>query len=273
MYIYQLQKAGCHVTAVCRSNFDVIKQQGFQLTSVRFGFQQYTPDRVVRDAAECSEDVYDFIVVCTKSFPEIKPSLLDILQPVLTGRPDTAVVLAQNGINIEGEIAAAFPDNPVLSGVVYCPAIQTAPGHIDYSEMLSLLELGTFPSDAPSRHKAAAVVFVNLMIDGGGGGEHHDNIQVARWSKLLMNAPWNPITALTLCTDGDFLLTSEPFALELVWDCMLEVMAVAKALGIPGVTEDVARKKLSISTKRAETGTGREMSMLVKPMGIMVLRG
>jgi 2-dehydropantoate 2-reductase len=211
---------------------------------------------------DCAGEVYDFIVICTKAFPESKPSLSEILEPSLRHRTDTAIVLAQNGINIEEDLSKAFPNNPILSGVVYCPAVQTAPGVIDYPEMLNLLELGTYPANAPPRHKAAATAFAKLMIQGGGGAEVWDDIQIPRWSKLLMNAAWNPVCALTLSTDGDFLLTSKPFAYDLIWAIMLEIIELAKAVGIPGITEDIAEQKLSISVKRSESGTGREMSML-----------
>lgn len=262
VYLFQLQQAGAHVTAVCRSNYDVVSQHGFQLTSLRYGDQQYKPHRTVRSIDECDDETFDFVLICTKSFPGAQPSLADILAPALTNRPNTAIVLAQNGINIEQDLATAYPANPLLSGIVYCPAVQTAPGHIAYREMLNLLELGTFPADAPAPHKAAADRFAQLMRAGGGGAAHHADIQVARWSKLLMNAAWNPICALSLCTDGGFLQTSTPYAHELAWGIMLEVVALAGAVGVEGVTEAVAREKMAIAVKRAETGTGREMSML-----------
>ena len=262
VYLYQLQRARCFVTAVCRSNYEVVKERGFKLTSVRFGNVNYKPDNMIRTVAEASGQHFDHIVVCTKSLPDERPTLSEVLRPVLVDHPETSIVLAQNGIAIEDDISRAFPDNPIISGVVYCPAQQTAPGEIDYPEMLNLFELGTFPANAPTRHKEAAAAFASLMIAGGGGAKIHDDIQPIRWSKLLMNAAWSPICALTLCTDGDFLLTSDPFARELVWDIMLEVISLARVIGIDGVTEEVAKDKLAISLKRSESGTGREMSML-----------
>ncbi|WAO91765.1 2-dehydropantoate 2-reductase [Fusarium falciforme] len=262
VYLYQLLQAGCNVTTVCRSNYATVKEQGFKLSSVRYGNVTFRPTAVVRDISECSKVSFDFVLVCTKSFPGSKPSLPERLRPVLEGRTQTTIILAQNGIMIEEEIAAAFPQNPILSGVVYCPAVQTGPGTIEYPEMLNLFELGTYPSNAPQSHKDSARRFAGLMIKGGGGAEVHDDIQVARWSKLLMNAAWNPIGALTLTTDGDFLLTSEPYAHDLAWGIMMELVELAKAAGIKGVTVEVAEKKFSIAKKRAETGTGREMSML-----------
>lgn len=261
VYIYQLLQAGCNVTAVCRSNHSVVSEQGFTLKSVRFGNVNYRPTNVVRNISECSSETFDYVVVCAKSFPGSKPSLAEQLSPVLHGRNSTALVLAQNGINIEAEISAVYPENPILSGVVYCPATQTGPGTIEYPEMLSCLELGTYPSKAPSSHKAAAEAFVELMIKGGGGAEHHEDIQISRWSKLIMNAAWNPICALTLTTDGDF-LNSDPYAHDLAWAVMMEIVQLAKVVGIPGVTEEVARQKYAITKKRAETGTGRKMSMM-----------
>lgn len=262
VYLYQLQQAGCRVTAVCRSNYASVKEHGFKLNSVRYGNVIYKPDAVVRDVSECEEKKFDYVLVCAKSYPGNKPSLSDLLRPVMEGNPETTVVLAQNGIMIEEDIAAAFPDNPLLSGVVYLPATQVEPGVIEYREMLNLLELGTYPMHAPVRHKNAAERFAKLMIQGGGAAEVHDNIQIARWSKLLLNCVWNPICALTLCSDGDFLLTSQPFAYELAWETMMEIVELAQKMGVQGVTEDVAMKKFSIAKNRAEKGTGREMSML-----------
>lgn len=262
VHLYQLLQAGCNVTAVCRSNYEAVKTNGFKLSSVRYGEVTYRPTVVVRNISECANDTFDFVLVCTKSFPGSTPSLPEQLRPILDGRPQTAIILAQNGIMIEEEVIAAFPQNPVISGVIYLPAVQTGPGTIEYPEMLNLFELGTYPSTAPESHKAAARQFADLMIKGGGNAQVHEDIQVARWSKLLLNAAWNPICALTLTTDGDFLLTSEPYAYDLAWGVMLEIIELARVVGIEGVTPEVAEKKLSIAKRRAETGTGREVSML-----------
>ncbi|KIW93485.1 uncharacterized protein Z519_06090 [Cladophialophora bantiana CBS 173.52] len=263
VYVLQLQRAGCQVTAVCRSNYEAVKQNGFRLLSKRYGNVQFRPDLVVRSAAECPEDItYDFVFIATKSFPGSTPSLSDLIWPAVRGRPQTAIVLAQNGIAIEDEVARAYPDNPLLSCVVYLPATQTEQGVIEYPEMLNLLEIGTFPSTAPKSHKAAATKLAELMIAGGGQAEVHDDIQVARWGKIMMNCAWNPICALSMSTDADFLLSSTPYAYDLVWSIMKEIIELAKKMGIPNVNEKVAEQKLAIGKRRAETRQGREVSML-----------
>jgi 2-dehydropantoate 2-reductase len=261
--LLQLKRAGCTVTAVCRSNYDVVKEKGFTLRSVRFGNITYRPDHIVRSVDECPKDtVYDYVLVTTKCFPGSKPSLADLIRPALIGRPGTPIALIQNGIEIEKEIADEFPENPILSGVVYLPTTQISPGVIDYPEMLNLLEVGTYPANAPDRHKDAANMLAYLMVQGGGEASSYEDVQRARWTKLLVNASWNPICALSMSTDGDFLLTSEPFAHELVWGIMMEIVALATKLGIRGVDEEMARYRLDTATRRAEEGTGRDPSML-----------
>ncbi|KAL6243034.1 hypothetical protein RBB50_010134 [Rhinocladiella similis] len=262
VYLYQLQQAQCSVTAVCRSNYDHVQRHGFTLRSLRYGNVQFRPERVVRAVSECAGEKFDYILVCSKSYPGQVPSVAESLRSVADRDPHTVIVLAQNGIMIEEEYAQAFPYHTILSGVVYLPATETSPGTIDYPEMLNLLELGTYPSSASTTGRPAALLLADLMIKGGGEATVHDDVQPARWAKLLMNAAWNPISALTLCTDGDFLQTSIPYAHELVWDVMLEIIALAVQVKVPGITEDVAKSKLAIAEGRAATGTGREMSML-----------
>ncbi|KAG2417289.1 hypothetical protein HFD88_008508 [Aspergillus terreus] len=266
VYLYQLQQAGCTVTAVCRSNYDAVQQHGFTLQSKQFGTVTYRPDHLVRTLSDCPPDaVYDYLIVTTKSFPASSNSrspLAEQLQPALANRPNTAIVLAQNGIEIEPEIAAAFPANPILSAVISLPAAQIAPGIIEHPETLNVLELGTYPADAPAAHKASAQVLAQRMRAGGSDVSVLEDVQTARWAKLIVNASWNPVCALALCTDGDFLRCSDPFARDLVWGIMMEIVALAKAAGVPGVDEEAAAKRMAVATRRAETRTGREPSML-----------
>lgn len=261
VYLYQFQRAGCRVTAVCRSNYEAVKQNGFTLLSERFGNVQFCPELVVRSTDECPRDVvYDFIFVARKSFPGSKPLLTDLIRPVVVSSK-TAIVLAQNGIAIEDEVAQAYPDNPLLSCAVYMPATQTAKGVIHYPEMLNRLEIGTFPANAPASHKAAASRLADLVVAGGGIAEVHDDIQIARWQKLVLNCAWSPVCALSMCTDGDFLLTSS-YAYHVVWSIMLEIISLAQRIGIPNVDEKVAERQMALAKRRAETGGGRPVSML-----------
>ena len=263
VYIYMFQKAGATVTAVCRSNYDAVIGGGFTMFSAKFGNQKFKPDHVVRTPEEAETDpgipAVDFVVVCSKCFPGSTPSTADIIKPAI-GR-ETAIVLIQNGIDIEKEVASAFPQNPLLSCVAYLPVTQTSPGVIQNPEVLNHLEIGTYPSTAPASHKEAASCLSSLVNAGGGDAKILDDVQPARWSKLLVNATWNPVSALSLSTDADF-LNSSPEAAQLARNVMLEVVAIAEAAGIKGIDPALAEWQLERSMKRAAAGKGVEPSML-----------
>jgi 2-dehydropantoate 2-reductase len=260
VYVYTFMQAGTEVTAVCRSNYEAVRKDGFMMYSARFGDVRFRPN-VVRVAEEAaSSGPWGFVVICSKCFPGSSPSLSDMIKPVVG--PATTIVLIQNGIDIEAEVAAVYPQSPILSCVVYLPATQVRAGVVDYGatlkETLNMLELGTYPASAPASHKRAAEQFAALVEKGGGAAKVFDDIQPQRWSKLVVNASWNPITALTLCSDADF-LRSSPGAVDLVRSVMFEVVALARAAKIEGVTEELAEEHLN--RHRART-IGKEPSML-----------
>ncbi|MCJ1289339.1 hypothetical protein MMC34_000871 [Xylographa carneopallida] len=261
VYVYNFMQAGANVTAVCRSNYEAVKRNGFTMRSIRFGNVHYTPN-VVRTAAEAASKgiSWDYIVVCSKCMPGSTPSLGDIIKPAVG--PKTAIVLIQNGINIEAEIAAMYPNNPLLSCVVYLPTTQITPGVIDYgasqNETLNILEIGTYPSSAAEKFKDVAERLAHMVKKGGGNADVFDDIQPRRWGKLVVNAAWNPISALSLSSDADF-LASSPGAVDLVWNVMLEIVTIAKAMGIQGVDEALAETHLDRHRAR---NVGKEPSML-----------
>jgi 2-dehydropantoate 2-reductase len=95
---------------------------------------------VVRTPSDASGP-WDFVVVCSKAMPGTRPSTAETIRPAVAH--NTAIVIIQNGIAVEEEYAALFPQNPILSGVVYLPATQTAPAVIAHKEV-ELLYIGTF---------------------------------------------------------------------------------------------------------------------------------
>lgn len=54
------QSGGARVTAVCRSNYDSVKEVGVDIISAKFGHHLgYKPYRVVKNAEEAKDRVYD----------------------------------------------------------------------------------------------------------------------------------------------------------------------------------------------------------------------
>jgi 2-dehydropantoate 2-reductase len=255
VYLYLLSKVAS-VTAVCRSNYEVVKENGFVVNSSIFGQNLHFTPKVVQTCTEAALSTngrpFDYILVCSKAMPGTIPELI---KPAVTPG-HTAIVLIQNGIAIEEEYGQAFPNNTIVSCVVYMPATQRPAGVITHGE-IELLELGTYPASRQSEHAANLAA---LLKSAGATVKLYEDIQKQRWLKLIINAPWNPLCAITMCTDVE-LMRSSPHATALVRDIMLEVAGIAAAHGHP-ISYELVDFQLGRAQARIPTNTGVEPSML-----------
>jgi 2-dehydropantoate 2-reductase len=214
------------VAAVCRSNFQEAKENGFTVISRQFGGTVKFKVPVYASSAEAGSN-WDYVLVCTKSLLGVPPSMAEVIKPAVGA--ETAIALIQNGVGIEDEYDTAFPNNPLLSCVIYLPTTQTAPGVVS-SDGFDALEIGIHPPSALAQHRDKGERLAELIRKAGVSSTVHDNIQGRRWSKLIINASWNPICALTRSDDVNF-MKSSPDAADLSWRAMSEVVTVARVLG------------------------------------------
>ncbi|KAJ1549566.1 hypothetical protein HK405_009964 [Cladochytrium tenue] len=261
VYTWALSNAvpASNITVICRSNYAAVAESGFTIHSTIWGNNLNVRPAVARSVPEAvaasAGEPFDYILVCAKAVPTT-PSIAELIQPAVSGQ--TTVVLVQNGIAIEDEYAARFPENPLLSTVIYIPATQISPGVVEHKEF-EHLHVGTYPAAAPPGAKAAARAFVDLLAAAGASATLHDDVQAERWSKLLLNASLNPICALSRCRDRQF-IDSGAGALGLIRGVMMEVAALAQACGYASVNTELVEFQLARSTARAFPGV--EPSML-----------
>lgn len=142
--------------------------------------------RAVRTAQEATADgeVYDFVLVTAKSFAGNEK----LVAPAVS--KDTVIVLGQNGIDIEPVWAEAFPNNTIISGVVYLPTTQISPGVVKWNAPFQELHIGTYPASAPQASKDQVTRLADVFKKGGGEVFVQDDIQLERWRKLMVNASW-----------------------------------------------------------------------------------
>ncbi len=260
-YAYVLSRAipASNVVTVCRSNFESASRDGFTIHSTLWGQNQKVHPVVVRSISEASaldpSSHFDYILICSKALPTT-PSTAQLIKPAVS--PLTTIVLIQNGIGIEEPYHFLFPNNPLLSTVVYLPATQTSPGVVQHKE-IEMLHIGSYPS---SPNTESASKFANLIIESGASAKVHADIQFERWSKLLVNCCWNPICALSRSRDAQ-ILTATPISKEVVRGIMLEIAAVAQACGY-----DVGDKEVDYQLGRAAARElpGTEPSMMADAM-------
>lgn len=172
---------------------------------------------------------YDFVVVTTKNVTDVPPSVAEIIQPAVTPG-HTAILLLQNGLNIERPVVAAFPSNPVLSGITIIGAREQPRGTIRHdNDDISYIGAFDHPGVDGATSEAAARRFVALYGACAAVDCHHDaDVRFQRWKKLLYNASYNSVAAV-LRTDTTRLRASEHIIDDLVRPVMHEIVAIAKA--------------------------------------------
>ena len=143
IYGFILDRGGAEVTAVCRTNYEAAKANGISIRSKLWGGVHYSPT-AVRTISE-AQGPFDFIVVCSKAFPGTSMMIEGAVSE------KTAIVLAQNGIGIEEEYAELYPNNTIISGVVWLPTTQVEPGESIFSPRFS--HLSTLLLTYVSRHR------------------------------------------------------------------------------------------------------------------------
>jgi 2-dehydropantoate 2-reductase len=183
VYGYILYKAGLEVTAVCRTNYEAVKERGIFVKSQIFGENcHYTPfaARTVAEAAK--NGPFDYIIVASKAFPGTAEMIKEAVTP-----GQTAIVLAQNGIAIEEDYVKLYPGNTIISGAVYLPVTQTAPGIVEMAA-LERFEIGPYPAkNASPKAKAQTQQLSDLWKAGGATAPVFEDVQPVRWIKVAIN--------------------------------------------------------------------------------------
>ena len=174
--------------------------------------------------------VVDLILVCVKT--QQMAGILDDLSAAVGER--TVIVPLQNGVEADEQLAARFPHATVLPAVVYVGATVDRPGTISH------VASGTIGIGATRERDRAVLPAVRDLLARTGQPVHISNdIQRERWHKLMWNAAFNSVSAITGRVPAE--LVSRPETRALVLAIMNEVLAVGRACGVDLRQEDIDR--------------------------------
>ncbi|KAH8897497.1 2-dehydropantoate 2-reductase [Thozetella sp. PMI_491] len=257
------------LTVVARSNYEAVKANGLLVRSENHGNHLVRPYKVVKSPTEAGA-TYDFIVCANKAIDQ--PSLPDNLAPAVDETKST-VVLIQNGVGIEEPIRERWPGVTIITCVTWVGARQNEPGIVHHTKWENT-QMGLFSNSVndSSLEQSRLESFCDLLRVGGTPFSVEPNIQVERWEKVVWNAAWNSLTALT-GLDSHSWLAMSPETEPLTRRLMGEVVAVAQACGVP-VTDDVVdrllEKTMSVHTFGSSTFADYKAG---RPMEIDVFLG
>ena len=226
---HTLQQNGCEVSAVARSQYDVLSTDGFKIESVDYGNVDFKPDFVFKSAEDAVADrgVFDYIVFTTKNIPDVFP-IEKIIEKVYN--KDTAIVLLENGVGIERSVFKAFPDATCISGVTMISS--TLYGNTVRHVGKDSVSFGPFINSAIDRDAQVtkAKKFAKLYHNEHNQAKYDENVKYTRWRKLIYNGAINTTCAITNVDAGrlDMFGGSE----KIVRPAMQEIRAIAKADGV-----------------------------------------
>lgn len=272
-----LTAAGADVTAVARgAQYEALATQDLVLESAKTKRSISTRVRVCRQGEE--KPPYDLIFITLKSH-HLAASARHIAG---LRSPNGAIVLPQNGIpwwyfekldsplrgtrlpslDPEGELARAFPIDSLVGGVAYRPADRVKPGHIRYADQpTDRLVIGELDNRLTPRLAEIA----GVIEAAGWPVTATDDIRRFKWNKLMSNAVYNPLGALTQSTGLQLVLY--PQTRRVSMDMLIEIFSVAQSVGVlPEMTPErmieYGEKRVSLpSSTLQDVRTGRELEL------------
>jgi 2-dehydropantoate 2-reductase len=222
-----LARAGEDVHFVARgAQLQALRARGLTIDSRQLGRLAIRPISTFETAAAAGSA--DVVLVCVKT--QQLPGIFDDLSAVLA--PHTVVVPLQNGIEADEQLSARFPRLTVLPAVVYVGATVDEPGVVTH---VAAGTIGIGASRDQDRHRLATIR--GILAKTGQPVHISNDIQRERWNKLMWNAAFNSVSAVTGRVPDDLL--AEPPVRSLIIDIMREVLAVGRAHGVDLRPEDV----------------------------------
>ncbi len=230
-YGAKLAHAGKEVHFLLHSDYEYVKTHGLTVYSTEGNFTlPYV--NAYNDVAQMLQA--DVVIVALKT---TQNHLLSTLLPPLL-KPDTLVLLIQNGIGVEADVAQLVPGTKLAAGLAFICSAKTEPGvvrHMDYGS----INIANYNADA-DRVEAVVADFVAAGVAAKTIG-----YQRGRWQKAMWNMPFNGLT-VALNTQTDQLLAN-PYTCTLAREMMLEVVRAAQAHGVEELTERTVDKQMDMT--------------------------
>jgi len=214
LFAARLSSAGVPVlmSGTWRAGLQALRQEGVRLVSSE-GNQQAFPVQVADE--RCGSSVHHALVL-VKSWQTERAArqLSECLEP------NGLALSLQNGLGNQERLVQALGPERVALGVTTAGATLLGPGRVRPAGEGSIV-LGKHPRLAP---------LAELLCSAGFVIEESADTNSLLWSKLVINAAVNPLTALLNVSNGELL--KRPAARALLASTAREAAAVATALDI-----------------------------------------
>jgi 2-dehydropantoate 2-reductase len=235
-----LQRSGRTVHYLCHSDYHHVKQHGLRIDSVHGNF---TLPKVhayanINDIPRC-----DVVILALKTTHN--HLLPELLPPVV--KDDGVVLILQNGLGIEQQVAEVVGEDRVMSGLCFLCSNKLGPGHVRHLDYGRVEFADYTPDDSPAGITPRMRTIANDFKQAGNEIVLSEDLTLARWKKLIWNIPFNGLTVLhntdTAAIMADPTLRTQAHAL------MLEVQHAAKTCADRIIEDDFVQMMLDWTQK------------------------
>lgn len=230
----KLAQNGCDVDFLFRSDFSHVQENGLRVDSVKGDF--HLPQVSCYSSSQ-NMPVCDVVLVGLKTTNNHQ--LPEMLRPIV--HKNTLVILIQNGLGIEAELARKMPDMNIAGGMAFICSNKTGPGHISHLD-LGRMEMGLYTAGGKELLQQCCADFEKAGIPAVVA----ENLELARWKKLIWNIPFNGLTVV-LNTTTDRIMAQQATK-DLAHELMLEVIEGAQSCGYK-IDRALAGKMISMTEK------------------------
>lgn len=212
----KLAQHGHSVHFFSKSNGQILNQKSIKVKSI-WGNFLFKAD--FYDDAQKMPPA-DIVLVCIKALPSV-----DYKKLLATSlRPDSIIVLLQNGIYIEEQIAQVFPKHSIVAALAFTCINRIRPNLIDHSDYG---HVKIAPASSKVLHQKQARELAAIFQGSQIPTEYHDNHLLIRWQKLVWNIAFNPLS-VSVNADTKLIIENEQ-TYQLAYTLMREVQSIAKA--------------------------------------------
>lgn len=221
-YGAKLQKAGLDVHFLLKSDYEYVSKSGLVIESKDgdFTLPQVNAYNDVEKMPQC-----DVVVVALKTTQN--HLLPQMLPPVV--RDDGVVLVLQNGLAVEEEVAKIVGNVSIIGGLCFLCSNKVGVGHIrhlDYGQItLGEYASGYDPTGITDKMRQIADDFASAGISM----KLAQDLLLERWKKLVWNIPYNGLSVILNARTDE--LMSYVHTRKLVEQLMYEVAAGSKSCG------------------------------------------
>lgn len=258
-----LARAGLEVHFLLNRDYQHVREHGVKVESPLGNF--HLPSVHAYHSADDMPQV-DVAIVSWKS--TANAALASTLPLLLHG--DSAVLVLQNGWEVERDAAAIVGAERVLGGCCFLCSNKVGPGHIQHLDYGRI----TFGEYAPWLSGPVTPRMQAILKDFGRAGidiSGTEDLRHTRWTKLMWNIPFNGLSVV-LDALTDRIMGNAPTAI-LAESLMREVRAAAAGCG-SHIDESVISKLLSDTRKMVPYASSMLLDyQLGRPMEIEAIVG